>query len=564
MPPSSPRGPISLIIFDHEAGIGYRDSGDTTSCRGETRDQPGRVSATQDVIHRLATGEIVPDTQAMVIARVLEPAGVSMIPRPAGMFDRNAEWNDLAGFVADDSPGASLGVVYGRRRQGKTYLLRAMCRETGGFYFGATQTTDAVSLRTLSNAVERYSGVPTRFHDWSEAVDGLLRLGEEKAVPVVIDEFPYLAHANPALPSIIQNALGPLRPERDQSRARILLCGSSMSFMSGILSGSAPLRGRARLDMIIRAFDYRIAREFWSLEEPELAVRVNAVVGGTPAYRDFVANVSPRDLDDFDGWVADNVLRSSGALFREARYLLAGELEIDDVSLYQAVLAAIAEGRRTRGAIANYLERKSSELSHALTVLEDTGFIEASSDAFRANRTVFHIAEPFISFYQTVMVPIWPALEQNDDRAHLWEISRRRFESVVLGPHFERICRRWTHFHAPHELVGGRPYWVGSGTVSDQAEKTVHEVDVVARSYSATGSAPILLLGEVKWGEVMGMRHLNRLDRVRSLLSARGDQDVTRARLACFSAAGFTDELRAEATRTDDILLITLNDLYAR
>jgi hypothetical protein len=153
-----------------------------------------------------------------------------------------------------------LGVVSGRR-QGKTFLLDAVCRVAGGFYFGATEATDAESLRRLSAALTAYvrPASPYHFANWAEAVDALLALGSERPVPVVIDEFPYLARANPELPSIIQEALRPLREERTRSRARVLLCGSALSFMGRLLSGNAPLRGRAGLELVVRPLDHQLA-----------------------------------------------------------------------------------------------------------------------------------------------------------------------------------------------------------------------------------------------------------------------------------------------------------------
>ena len=142
--------------------------------------------------------------------------------KPAEMFDRDHEWSALRRFITDAQPGATLGVVSGRRRQGKTFLLDAACRAAGGFYFGATEAADAESLRRISTALTTHLRPASPFHfaDWAEAVDALLALGSERPVPVVIDEFPYLAKANPELPSIIQEALRPLRDQRTGSRTR--------------------------------------------------------------------------------------------------------------------------------------------------------------------------------------------------------------------------------------------------------------------------------------------------------------------------------------------------------
>ena len=58
-----------------------------------------------------------------------------------------------------------------------------------------------------------------------------------------------------------------------------------MSVMGGLLSGSAPLRGRAGFELIVHPFGYRDAARFWDITDPKLAVLVHSVVGGTPAYR---------------------------------------------------------------------------------------------------------------------------------------------------------------------------------------------------------------------------------------------------------------------------------------
>ena len=295
---------------------------------------------------------------------------------------------------------------------------------------------------------------------------------------MILDEFPYLARANPSLPSILQNALGPRRPEREHSRARLLLCGSALSFMGGLLAGSAPLRGRASLELVVPTLDYRLAAEFWGVQDPVLALKVHAIAGGTPAYRrEFVRDDTPAGPDDFDGWVTRTVLNPASPLFREARYLLADEPDLRDVGLYHSVLAAIAEGNSTRGGIASYIGRKSGDLAHPLNVLQDCGLVVREPDAFSENRSTFRIAEPLITFYHAVMRPIWSDLEHTRDASRLWQRSQRRFAGSVLGPHFEQVCRHWTRYFAAEETLGGIPIRVETGTVNDPAARTSHELD---------------------------------------------------------------------------------------
>lgn len=482
------------------------------------------------------------------------------------MFDRDFEWAELVRFAEYPGREATLGVVSGRRRQGKTFLLDAVCSAMGGFYFSATEATEAESLRQFGAAVARHVGqpVPYRFAHWEEAVEVLMALPSPGGgpLPVVLDEFPFLAKASPELPSLLQRALGP-QARRTGAPVRLLLCGSALSFMGNLLTGTAPLRGRASLELVVPTLDYRLAAAFWQITDPRLAVLVNAVVGGTPAYaREFTLGDTPTDLEDFGPWVQRNILNPGRPLFREARFLLAEEPDLRDTALYHGVLSAIADGNHTRGGIANYLARKSTDLSHALTVLEDTGMVIREPDAFHGKRSAYRIAEPILTFYHAVMRPNWSDLERPGLADQVWAAAQPTFVSKVVGPRFEQICRTWTRWYASPDTLGGRRTRVESGTIPDPAAKTSHEIDAVVFGRDEHGRETLLAIGEAKWNETMGARHLRRLQHIRDLLRARSGVNADNARLLCFSGGGFTDELRALAVDCEDIQLIDLERLY--
>ena len=81
------------------------------------------------------------------------------VPKPDYIFDRFMEWQTLAGFAADERPGATLGIVSGRRRQGKTLLIESMCEELGGLYFAVPEDMPASEhLRRLAEAIAAFTG----------------------------------------------------------------------------------------------------------------------------------------------------------------------------------------------------------------------------------------------------------------------------------------------------------------------------------------------------------------------------------------------------------------------
>jgi uncharacterized protein len=479
--------------------------------------------------------------------------------KPKHIFDRGREWDGLMRFAIAPQHDVRLGIVSGRRRQGKTYLLDAVARAVDGFFYTATEDTEVEALANFGRALAEWTGGGRyAFTNWEEALERLFT-----AVPVgliVIDEFPYLSKASPALPSLIQRALDPRGIAR-QGTSRLLLSGSALSAMGGLLGGSAPLRGRASLELVIEPFGYREAAKFWGISDLRLAVLVHSVVGGTPAYRrEFVAGDTPSGTDDFDAWVLRTALNPQLPLFREARYLLAEDAEVRDRALYHGVLGAMAIGRDTRGGIAEHIGRKSPDIAHPLRVLEASQLISHEPEAFRSGRTIYQIREPLIAFYEAVMRREWTRLERGDP-AGAWRNAQATFFAHVVGPNFAAMCREWA-LTAPKGTFGEWPEMVASGLVPDPVNRAQIKIDVTVLGKEVAGyPRQLLSLGEVKWGEVMTLDHVRRLRRARDLLAVQG-YDTHATRLTCYSGAGFDDDLRAEAGRDRRVQLVGLERLY--
>jgi len=280
-----------------------------------------------------------------------------------------------------------------------------------------------------------------------------------------------------------------------ERRTQLLLYGSAMSVMGGLLAGSAPLRGRASLELLVQPFGYQTAAKFWGITDPKLAVLVDSIVGGTPAYRhEFIAADVPGSLADLDDWVARTVLNPAVPLFREARYLLAQETGIREPALYNSVLAAIAAENATRSGIANFVGRKSAELVHPLKVLEDSCLIAGQADPFHGRRSVFQITEPLITFYEAVMRGTWGQLRRR---------QQATFSSKVVGPHFESLCRAWAT-EAGQEAFGTCPPRSPSGRSQTRAAVgksrwTWPSSDQDCPASLAESSPPARLSGATSW-----------------------------------------------------------------
>ncbi|MGO9164476.1 MAG: ATP-binding protein, partial [Streptosporangiaceae bacterium] len=127
-----------------------------------------------------------------------------MLNKPVDVFDRDTEWADLADFALSPFPGLRIAVVYGRRRQGKSYLLRRLAGAVGGLYHLATEQAEPVSLRRFGDSLAAWAGLSAGsfgFGDWEQALrtaaqilTARSRSGTSPGVPalLVLDEFPYL------------------------------------------------------------------------------------------------------------------------------------------------------------------------------------------------------------------------------------------------------------------------------------------------------------------------------------------------------------------------------------
>lgn len=442
-------------------------------------------------------------------------------------------------------------------------MLGQLVEASGGFYHQALEEERAPALEHFAAASAAFAGLPGwaggRFDDWGVAFRALAEQAAGR--PLVVDEFPYLLRESPELPSVIQAAYDGVASGRHPA-FHLILCGSALSVMTKLLTGQQALRGRAVLDMPVRAFDFRDSRGFWQIRDLEAAFLVNAVLGGPPGYQDLVAGVVPASAAAFEDWLAEGVLNPSHALFREAEYLLSEDPGLVDRALYRSIIAAIAGGQSTRRGVGNVLNRPDTALDHPLGQLERAQFIVRDRDLLRPNRPLLRVTDPLLRFHFAVLRPDLARFEAR--RVHeAWVDAQPRFRSQVLGPHFESMARTWTERYASARTLGGRARRVGFVQVNDPVAKRSFEIDVVAEASGEkiAGKLRLLAIGEAKSSEnPRSLADLTRLERLRGLLAARAD--VVRTKLLLFGRSGFDADLSALARTRSDVELVDLARLY--
>ena len=159
-----------------------------------------------------------------------------------------------------------MAVFYGRRRVGKTTLINEFCKDKKTIYFVGLESTEKENLQSFSREVWRVTQQDTDmppFRDFSSLFEYIAKLAEGERIILVIDEYPYLAAAAPAVSSVLQACID---HKMKNGQLFLILCGSSMSFMEHqVLGYKSPLYGRRTAQFKITPFDFWEARQMLSI-----------------------------------------------------------------------------------------------------------------------------------------------------------------------------------------------------------------------------------------------------------------------------------------------------------
>ena len=160
------------------------------------------------------------------------------------LLDRQAEMRRLVRLHEEGRGG--FVAVWGRRRIGKSELMKAWCRATGGLYAVADRSLSAVQRQDFAQLVEsRFTGFSAvTYPTWKSLFDELARraAAEKWHGPVVFDEFPYWVEADASIVSVLQNWID---GEKAQNGLLVAIAGSSQHMMQGlVIDSGSPLYGR--------------------------------------------------------------------------------------------------------------------------------------------------------------------------------------------------------------------------------------------------------------------------------------------------------------------------------
>ena len=449
-------------------------------------------------------------------------------------IDREAELAQLETLYALER--ADLFVLYGRRRVGKTELLRAFCAGKPHIFFIATLSSDRDQLATFSQEIYSltHAEVPEgfTFPSWEAALRALAELPGHPIV--VMDEFTYLIGGNKAILSILQKVWDEtLR----NSKVFLILCGSYIGMMeTDVLGYKAPLYGRRTGNLLLNPLELPAVPAFFPGYTPIQQIEAWAVLGGMPYY---LAAFS--DNVNIFANIRQQILDMHGLLYHEPRLLLMEELR--EPRNYFSILRAIAQGRTRLNEIALKSGVGNSPMTaRYLDLLQQMRLIyrrvpATENQPEKSKKGLYHIVDPFLRFWFRYVHPYQNSLDLGMSDGVLAQRVRPTFDQFV-GYAFEDAARAYIARLARSGNLSFLPERIGSWW--DQTG----EIDVVAVS----DSEEALLVGECKWSvNLVGTDILEDLNnKTRTILTAGRWTNVF---YYLFSRSGFTPELQVQAGR---------------
>lgn len=454
--------------------------------------------------------------------------------------DREAELSRLEGCYESDD--AEMIVVFGRRRLGKTELVRrSLSGHEDAVLYQATETTPQVQLdEFVGVASETFPGIDRIKTDW----DSLLGYLAERDAIVVLDEFPYLIDADESLPSVVQRLWD---QEIRDTAATLVLVGSSISMMEdATLLGNSPLYGRFTEKVDLRQLNFEAAREFFpDSYTSEEQVFAWGVFGGTPYYLDGV------ELDhDLGTVVQQAILSQQGFLHNEPEYVL--RTELTEPNRYFAILKAIAAGNTTSNEIAGSVGIDGKQISTYAQKLERLRLVERevpiTEDATRSRRGRYRILDPLFRFWFRFVYGNEDRYERLGDGAYETVIEPEMADFV--SQEFETLCRDALPDLYPDEtFVDIGRWWYKE-----------HEVDVVGLTDGGR-----MLAGECKFTtDPLDYSALASLEEHAAEIRWSPDCCDVNREYALFARNGFTQSVSEAAADRDDLQLFDLDDIVGR
>jgi len=457
---------------------------------------------------------------------------------------RSAELGKLAEMY--ESGKYECAIIYGRRRVGKTTLIREFIKDKNAIYFVAREADGAVNLVGFSNDV--YSVTANElaknafFADWEKAFDYIYQISKENRIVLAIDEYPYLAGGFRPISSILQAHID---SRLKDSKLFLILCGSSMSFMEKqVLGYKSPLYGRRTAQFKIAPFSFFESLPFFEAYATTDKAILYGITGGIPEY---LSKINPsKSVEDN---IIDLLLTTSGHFYEEPSNLLKQELR--EPATYNGIIESIAGGSSRLSEIATKCGIESNKCAKYLKSLISLGIVkkEFPITETSSKKSIYLLDDMMFRFWYRFVFPHMGGIVSGLGKS-IYDFEVAESLSAYMGLVFEEICKQYLIEQAQNNALPFFTAKAGRWWGNNPKEKRQEEIDILAfRKDSA-------LFCECKWTNAPVD-----IDVLDSLEAKSTALHFTDKWFWLFAKTGFTDRLIDKARKRSDVRLICFEDM---
>lgn len=394
--------------------------------------------------------------------------------------------------------GTKVIILYGRRRVGKTEIIKTFIKNKDSLYFLADKRgTELNAQRFAREAAQHFKDISPAVHNFDDVFTYIVK--RRKSLVIALDEFSYLVERDETIPSVFQLIVDEIL----KGDFLLILCGSSISMMEKALSYKSPLYGRRTGQWLVEPFSFKDVLPFFPNYSFSQVIKAFSVVGNIPAYL-----VKFDDSIPVFKNIQEKILRKGTFLYEEVEFLLKGELR--DPSRYSSILEAVGGGATRLTEIAHKSHIPAKDLSKYVNILQSLHLIEKIKPVTekKGKKTLYKISDQFFHFWFRFVQPYMSYLESGNTD-YIMEIIKSNFNAFV-GSSFERICKEAlkelnNQKKLPFSFSRLGTWW---GYYRDRTERKEVEIDCVALNEKTKN----ILFAECKWRDNVDVEEiLNKL-----------------------------------------------------
>ena len=434
-----------------------------------------------------------------------------------------------------DSKGSKTVVMYGRRRIGKSELLRRFSSDRRSVYIECVQGSLNDNLHIIAGVLGSIDGRHRDDYRYlQDALDDITGYCRPERTVVVFDELPYLLSAAPQAASLLQHFVDRLARETD---TMVVICGSSISVMKRETTDyDRPLYGRFDNRMEVGPMSYAECAQFHPGMPAIDRVRLYLTVGGVPKYH------LDSDVDDYRTYIMKHFLSVDGDMRDEAENIIAAEFAPRD--RYMSIVNAVCDGRTSLKEIAEGTGLDKAMCLRCLDELREVGIVDTIHPMMGApKRPVYRIRDGMVAFCQDIV--LFSRTMPFDAPDRKYSVLEQRI-STFLGHRFEDMCADYVTHHWDCLEIGK---WWGP-----DENRQIMELDIVATVLE--GDVKVSLFGDCKF--ISTEYAHSTLRRFRRDIELTKDDRTQR--IVLFSVSGFDDEVMDEAAM-GYVTLVGLDEL---